>query len=318
MSSLGDILLSTPLVRSIKKNYPGINISYLLKDQYKDLLSSNPYISGLYVYKKEFNTKQNMELNKLNSVKFDLIIDLQNNLRSRDLTFRLNTRALRFNKKTISKFLLVNFKINRLKNSPPIPVRYAQTLKNFDLDEEGLDLFKPEGLIPELSGNQYIGLAPGSRHYTKMWPERYFKDLGIFLLKSGYTIVLFGGKDDKETCSRISKEIEGSVNLCNDDDIISTAVNMEKCRALICNDSGMMHIACALKVPVLAVFGSTVEEFGFVPYKNKSIILQNDGLSCRPCTHIGRESCPKKHFKCMEEVTPLVAFNKLKSLLEYR
>ena len=318
MSSLGDILLSTPLVRSVKKNYPWINISFLLKDQYKDLLSSNPYISNLYSYKTDLNTKQNIELNKLKSVKFDIVIDLQNNLRSRDLTFRLNTRVLRFRKKTFSKFLLVNFKINRLKNSPPIPVRYAQTLKNFGLDEEGLDLFKPGGILPELTGKKYIGLAPGSRHYTKMWPEKYFKDLGKFLLKSGYSIVLFGGKDDKETCSLISNEIDGSVNLCNDDDIISTAVNMEKCIALICNDSGMMHVACALKVPVLAVFGSTVEEFGFVPYKNNSIILQNEGLSCRPCTHIGRQSCPKKHFKCMEEVTPLIAFNKLKSLLEYR
>ncbi len=319
LSSMGDILLTTPLIRSIKKKYPDIKISFLLKEQYKAILSNNPYISKIYLYNKDAGANKNIEINNLNSVKFDLIIDLQNNLRSRAVTFKLNSRVLRFHKKTFLKFLLVKFKINKLRNSPPIPERYAESLKNFDLDDEGLDLFKPEILLPELKkDNKYIGFAPGSRHFTKMWPEKYFIDLGNYLLKSGYSIVLFGGKDDKDTCARISGGIPGSVNLSNDDDIMSTAVNMALCRAMICNDSGMMHVGCALKIPVLAIFGSTVEEFGFVPYKNRSIVLGNDGLSCRPCTHIGRDSCPKKHFKCMMEVTPLVAFNKLKLLLEYR
>ncbi len=291
----------------------------MLKEQYKDVLANNPYISRIYIYNKNLDTKTNLEQNKLNSVKFNLILDLQNNFRSRAVTFSLNSRVLRFHKKTFLKFLLVKFKINKLRNAAPIPVRYADTIKNFELDEEGLELFKPGSVHSEIDlDKKYIGFAPGSRHFTKMWPEKYFIDLGNYLLKSGYTTALFGGKDDMETCARISSEIHGSVNLSNNDDIISTAANMEKCRALICNDSGMMHVGCALKVPVLAIFGSTVEEFGFVPYKNKSIVLGNDGLSCRPCTHIGRETCPKKHFKCMMEVTPLIAFNKLKMLLEYR
>ena len=319
LSSLGDILLTTPLIRSIKKKYPEINISFLLKEQYKDLLINNSYISHLYLYNKDLDAKKNIEISKLNTVKFDLIIDLQNNLRSRVLDFKLNAPVLRFHKKTLLKFVLVKFKINKLRNSPPIPVRYAETLKYFSLDDEGLDLFKPENLVPELPGEKkFIGFAPGSRHYTKMWPEKYYIDLGNYLLKSGYSVALFGGKDDMEICSRISEQIKDSVDLSNNDDLMSTAVNMEKCSALICNDSGMMHVGCALNVPVLTIFGSTVEEFGFVPYKNKSVVLGNDGLSCRPCTHIGRESCPKKHFRCMMEVTPLIAFNKLKLLLENR
>jgi lipopolysaccharide heptosyltransferase II len=151
-----------------------------------------------------------------------------------------------------------------------------------------------------------------------MWPQKYYIDLGNYLVKSGRTVVLFGGKDDKEICGEIAAEIHGAINLFNDNDLFKTAVDMKKCSALICNDSGMMHVACALKVPVVAIFGSTVSYFGFTPYKNKSIVLENESLSCRPCSHIGKDACPKHHFKCMTEITPLSAFNKFKSLQEFR
>jgi ADP-heptose:LPS heptosyltransferase len=90
---------------------------------------------------------------------------------------------------------------------------------------------------------------------------------------------------------------------------------MKKCKAVICNDSGLMHTACAVGTPVLTFFGSTVKEFGFTPYRNKNLILENNSLSCRPCSHIGRDKCPKNHFKCMKELTPEIVFNKLNQLL---
>ena len=90
---------------------------------------------------------------------------------------------------------------------------------------------------------------------------------------------------------------------------------MKECKAIVCNDSGLMHTACAMKVPVLALFGSTIREFGFTPYNNKNLILENKTLSCRPCTHIGRENCPKNHFKCMLELSPGDAYNKLIELI---
>jgi heptosyltransferase-2 len=76
-----------------------------------------------------------------------------------------------------------------------------------------------------------------------------------------------------------------------------------------------MHTATAVGIPVIAFYGSTVKEFGFTPYKAKNLILENNYLSCRPCTHIGRSSCPKKHFKCMKDVSPQLAIEKLKLFL---
>ncbi len=147
-----------------------------------------------------------------------------------------------------------------------------------------------------------------------MWPAEYYEKLGILLSEAGYRIVLLGGSDDLALCTEISEKISGSVNLCNEDDLLQTAADMKCCTAVVCNDSGMMHTACAAGIPVLTFFGSTVKEFGFSPYKNRNLILENKSLTCRPCSHIGRERCPKGHFKCMLEITPEKAYEALMTL----
>lgn len=314
LSSLGDILLSTPLIRTLKENHPKIKIDFLLKEQYKDALSNNPFIERLFFYQYEKN-ELNSLLKKLKNENYDLLVDLQNNFRSTQIRKELKSKFVKFNKKNIDKFLLVNFKINLMKGANQIPQRYADSLE-LKLDNEGLDLFtknKPSGKLKE--ENKYIGFCPGSRHFTKMWPKENYIEVGNLLNKAGYKVVLLGGKDDKEICLEISKNIPSSINLCNDDDILQTAANMKKCLAIACNDSGLMHTACAMQIPVLTFFGSTVREFGFTPYKNKNVILENNSLSCRPCSHIGRASCPKGHFKCMLEITPQLAFEKLITLI---
>lgn len=313
LSSLGDILLSTPLIRSIKKNFPHITIDYLLREEYKDVLTNNLYINRLFLFKRD-NSNLSDELTSAN---YDLVIDLQNNFRSSGIKKKIKTRNVKtFNKRTLDKLLLVKFKINRLKDSKQIPVRYAESVDGLNLDEEGLDLFTGN-VKSSISRKEkdYIGFAPGSRHFTKTWPKDYYIDLGKKLNDAGNTIALFGGKEDSETCGEIAKSIPGSIELSNNNDLLLTAVNMKECKAIACNDSGLMHTACAMNVPVLAFFGSTVREFGFTPYKNNNLILENKTLSCRPCTHIGRESCPKKHFKCIIELTPDIAFNKIIRLI---
>jgi heptosyltransferase-2 len=314
LSSLGDILLTTPLVRSLKKKYPHIFIDFLLREEYADIYKHNPYINKLFMIKRESKTIPE----ELSSTKYDLIIDLQNNFRSAGIKKKIKSEEIRlFVKRTVDKLLLVNFKINKLKDAEQIPIRYASSLENFQLDDEGLDLFTGD-INPSINNKEkkYIGFAPGSRHFTKTWPKEYYINLGKKLNDEGYTIVLFGGKDDKDLCNEISKEIPASIDLSNDNDLLSTAVNMKECLAIVCNDSGLMHAACAMKIPVLVFFGSTVHEFGFTPFRNKNLILENNTLTCRPCSHIGREYCPKKHFKCMLEVTPGLAFNKLLELIK--
>jgi heptosyltransferase-2 len=205
--------------------------------------------------------------------------------------------------------------MNRLKNAYQIPKRYASTIGDLNLDNEGLDLYTNNSPNISLSGkSKLIGLCPGARHYTKRWPEEYFSELGALLINNGYKIVLFGGKSDKDICIELSKKISGSINLCNDNNLLQTAADMKLCKAIVCNDSGLMHVASAAGTKVIAIFGSTVKEFGFTPYNCTNLILENNSLTCRPCSHIGRSYCPKKHFECMKSIKPEYVIEKILSI----
>ena len=310
LSSLGDILLTTPLIRSLKKYKPEIEIDFLLREEYRDVLVNNPYLSNLITIKREDSPSKTKNI--LSQKNYDFVIDLQNNLRSRSLIQGVKCPKVKFKKLSWQKFLLVKFKINKLSETPPIPVRYASAIEHLKLDDHGLDLItnsKPSESLLKLTN--LIGYCPGSRHFTKMWPKEYYIELGKKLIENNYNVVLFGGKDDKVICEEISSSLSESINLCNDNNILHTAADMKLCKTIICNDSGLMHAACAVKVPVIAIFGSTVKEFGFTPYGSKNLILENNSLSCRPCSHIGKSSCPKHHFKCMKEITPQLVYDSL-------
>ena len=311
LSSLGDILLTTPFIRSIKNQFPEIEIDFVLRAQYSDVLKLNPYLNKVFSISRI--EKDNYEkLKEIKNSKYDLVIDLQNNLRSKKLVSTIKTQSVSFSKNSWNKFLLVNFKINNLKNAPQIPVRYSQTISGFKLDEKGLDLFTDKAASVKLVQKEnLIGFCPGTRHFTKRWPKEYFIELGKKLTSNGYTIVLFGGKIDIEICAAVANEIPGAINLSNIDDILQTTTDMKLCKAIVCNDSGLMHTASAVGTRVVAIFGSSVNEFGFTPYNCTNLILENNLLNCRPCSHIGRRSCPKKHFDCMQLIKPQLVFEKV-------
>lgn len=316
LSSLGDILLTTPFVRALKKYNPQLNIEFLLRLEYKDLLVKNPNINQLYFFTR--NDFENLNLiNKLRQQPFDLIIDLQNNLRSRGIISKLKGEKVKFDKKSFQKALLVKTKINLLRNSPPIPLRYASVIDGIELDDFGLDLFTDREPSEEIKSKEsLIGICPGARHFTKRWPLEYYIELSKILIQNKFDVVLFGGKIDKNICEQIKNEIPQAINLCNEDEILQTAADMKLCKAIVCNDSGLMHTASAVGTKLITIFGSSVKEFGFVPYNCKSLILENNSLSCRPCSHIGRESCPEKHFGCMKEIKPEFVFNELIKFLK--
>lgn len=313
LSSLGDILLTTPVLRALKQEYSNAKIDFVVKKEFKETLLLNPNISSLFVYEKDKAKKMNSDLRANN---YDLVIDLQNNLRSNRLTNGLNTKIYRFKKHSIKKILLVWFKINFLKDLKTISKRYAETAI-VNLNGESPELFLPDNLSPLLEdGIAYIGFCPGAKHFTKRWLPEYFILLGNELVKLGYKIVLFGGKSDDALCKEISSNIHGCVNLQNDNQLLQTALDMKKCKIILTNDSGLMHTASAVGIPLISIFGSTVKEFGFFPDGVQNLTLENKSLSCRPCSHIGKSNCPKKHFKCMKEITPEFVLTQIQSFKE--
>lgn len=312
LSSLGDILLTTPVIRAIKKKYHHAKIDFVVKKNFEDAVLFNPNLTRIYVYDKHQTERLRTELSFRN---YDLIFDLQNNFRSRVLTRLQKGKTLRFRKPTFRKMLFVWSKINLLREIEPIPERYAAAADVL-LDEKELELFLPNDVLPRLEQQKkYIGFCPGAKHFTKRWLPEYFIELGNSLAKSGYTIVLFGGEAERELCSELSVKINGSINMQTENNLFQTAADMKVCKLIITNDSGLMHTAAAVGTPVAAIFGSTVREFGFAPYGVKNLILENKSLSCRPCSHIGKSSCPKGHFKCMKEIKPQFVLKSVENFL---
>ena len=314
LSSLGDILLTTPVIRALKIKFPSAKIDFLLREEYEDTLKYNSNLNNKILLKRDYDVDELVRELKENN--YDMVIDLQNNGRSRAITKKIGVKSLKYKKNNWQKFLLVKF--NLQSNSKPrlVPERYANAIPGLQLDNKGLDLFLPDNLTKSLVDEyKYIGLCPGSRHFTKKYPEEYFVELGKTILDSGRQVVLFGGSDDLEVNDRLHSNLTGSINLSNNNDLLQTANDMKFCEAIICNDSGLMHTATAVGVPVVAIFGSTVTDFGFAPYNNPNLILENKLLNCRPCSHIGRSNCPKHHFKCMKEIYPHLVFESLTKLL---
>jgi lipopolysaccharide heptosyltransferase II len=310
-SSLGDILLTTLFLRVLKKKFPTAKIDFLVRTSFVDAVKFNPNIEQVFFWQMDVELDRTVEELKLNE--YDFVVDLQNNFRSKKVVKKLSKKSYSFNKPNIKKFLLVNTKLNFLKNDKSIPERYVEVVPELKLDNKGLELFIPDEIKSELKSDEdIVGLSPGAFHYTKRWPIEYYAELGNKLTVEGFTIVIFGGKSDGEICNDLQNRVTGSLDLSNDNQLFNTAVDMKKCKLIVCNDSGLMHTATSVGVPVVSIFGSTVQEFGFAPFGVKNLIIENNSLNCRPCSHIGKSTCKKKHFKCMTELTPQLIFDEIK------
>lgn len=312
LSSIGDVILTTPLLRVLRQKFPDACIDFLTFDSMNDVLQNNPRIDNLYTITKKnlFDTISQKKDLKFSTDNYNYVIDLQNNLKSHVLRWGMSESILSFDKRRLYKLRLVYLK-ERFSNYYKIPDLYIETLRQFGL--------VPDNLSPEIwlnsdieynfkkkkSKSNRVVIAPGAKHFTKRWPKKKFSELVNKLLnhKFNLELVLVGASEDKESCDFIAKNSNDRVmNLCGQTTLLETAEIVDSSALVITNDSAIMHIASARQVKVIALFGSTVEEFGFVPYNSNFTIIQKN-IGCRPCTHYGRNKCPKGHFKCMNEIT---------------
>jgi len=307
-SSLGDIILTFPLISVLRRKYPSVEIHFATNEKYIPLLKMNPQINGFLTYKGEpLKTFRR----KIKENKYDLIIDLHKNYKSIYSTHFTNSKVLRYEKDNFKKFLLVSFKINLTDVVTPVYKKYMLTLHDC-LDEidyrfmpTELDFDRRRIVKPE-----YIVIAPSSKHFTKTFPKEKFEEL-IKNIKH-HKIVLVGEKTKKDMsiCRYLSSTSENIINYCGKVNYQALANVLYYSDVVICNDSGILHLSEALRKKVVAIFGSTVKEFGFYPQLEDSRVLEVKNLICRPCTHIGRYKCPLKHFKCMNEIN-ISDFSKL-------
>lgn len=301
-SSIGDIVLTTPVVRCLKQQLPDAEVHYLTKRAFKGIVEHNPFITKVYSIEKNVNEV----IEELKSQNFDFVIDLHNNIRSLQVKTALGKPSSTFSKLNFKKWLLVNFKINRMPNQHVVD-RYMQTLEKLGVknDLKGLDYFIPEKdevdveQFPKTHQAGYIGFVIGAKHATKQLPVE--KIIGI-CKKINQPIVLLGGKEDVDNAVLIEKAVGATVyNACGKFNLNQSASIIKQATKIITHDTGLMHIAAAFKKEIISVWGNTVPSLGFSPYlpATTSKIVEVKDLSCRPCSKIGYKKCPKGHFKCM-------------------
>lgn len=335
LSSIGDIILASPLVRILRKKFPAAVIDFLLKSEYAELMRHNPHLSNIIEFDPQAGFKHLRALRRwIRQKRYDLIIDIHGNLRSNFLR-RGNSRSVVVKKQRIARFLLINFKWNVYRSTLPVAVRYLETLDSYGIqdDGEGLEIFVPQEISDRVCQQLQkagldpvrptVGMCPTARHPTKMWLPDRFAELALLLLREeNANVLLFGGKDDRARCGQIEEQVlekaEGRgalLNLAGTFSIIETAAVMDLCDVVVTNDSGLLHLAAARKRRVVAIFGPTVKEFGFFPFGTQSTVVERKGLYCRPCSHIGGAKCPESHFRCMKDISVEEVLSEVKSLL---
>jgi ADP-heptose:LPS heptosyltransferase len=284
---------------------PDAEIHYLTKKAFLPIVQAIGHTDKIYTIEAEVSEV----IDSLKNESYDFIVDLHHNLRTMQVKSALKKKSAAFPKLNIEKWLYVNLHINRL---PKIHIvdRYFETLRSLGIknDEQGLEYHIPKNeeidlnTLPASHRNGYIGFVIGARHYTKQLPAH--KIISI-CNKIDMPIILLGGKEDEAKAIQIEQAVGTKVyNACGKYSINGSASLVRQAKKIITHDTGLMHIAAAFKKDIISVWGNTAPEFGMYPYKPgvNSHIVEVTGLSCRPCSKIGYKECPKKHFKCMEQI----------------
>jgi ADP-heptose:LPS heptosyltransferase len=304
-SSIGDIVLTTPVIRCCRQQVKGVEIHFVTKNVFKPVLVNNPYVDKIIGFDKDVSEVYDV----LKKEKYDHVIDLHNNLRSLRLKLKLGKKSHSFKKLNVQKWLTV-----RTKNKsfmPPVHIveRYLETVSSLGVknDQAGLDYFLAEKdhvditTISASLSNGFTALVIGGSYYTKKIPHN--KLLEICRLSKS-PIVFMGGKEDADLGEKLLKETSNTFNACGKFSINQSASIVKQAALVITSDTGLMHIAAAFGKKIISVWGNTIPEFGMYAYKPhpESLIMEINNLSCRPCSKLGYPKCPLGHFKCMNDI----------------
>ncbi len=306
-SSIGDIVLTTPVLRGLKKQL-GAEVHVLTKEAFAGMLDANPYVDEVHAFKKHLLTS----LPFLRKQQYDWVIDLHNNVRSSIVKSALKCPSRSFDKLNWQKWVLTRFKKDFLPNVHIVD-RYLQTVAHLGVkyDGRGLDFFIPPAdevklarLAPNLFPGTYVSFVLGATHATKRLPVEKMIDI---VRQIALPVVLLGGPAEHETGAAVAAAAgEHVIDLCGKLNLNQSASVVRQSRTVLTHDTGLMHIAAAFNKDIVSVWGNTVPKFGMYPFyaggENRNVSVEVNGLSCRPCSKIGHDRCPKGHFRCMNDI----------------
>ena len=307
LSAMGDIVLTTPVIRALNQQLKA-KIDFLTKPQYVSLLEGNTYINRIF--------SLNDKVDFLQKNKYDYVVDLQNNLRSWKIRNKIQTKSFVFNKKSLMRYLLIYFGIDLLKNH--VVDRYFATVASLNVvnDNQGLDFNVSSSIKPEFNTSQsYIAWCIGGTHNPKKLSA---KQITQVVSKLKVPVVLLGGNNDLDIAEEIINNVEckSVYNFCGKLSVQESSYLIKKSKMLLTNDTGMMHIASALKMPIISFWGCTKPSLGFTPYMtDPSSIKIISKRSAKPCSKHGRH-CKYGKNGCIKEIDPQLIYDSVLSLLK--
>ncbi len=304
LSSIGDIVLTSPVLRHLKK-IDGAEVHFFTKATYEEVIKHNPYIDQYHLFSGDL--KKNIQ--DFKAIGFDYVIDLHHNIRTYRIKTALKVPALSFNKLNREKWLRVHLKMKHILPEVHIVDRYMDTIRFFDFerDNAGLEYFIGEEdkvdvktvLGNDFSG-KYVAIVLGAKHYTKQIP---YEKLVQLIEHLEMPLVLLGGDDAEKMGQQLNEHFPKKIliDATGRFRLNETASLIQQAEVVITPDTGLMHIAAAYKRKIISLWGNTIPEFGMMPYQahSDSRVFEITGLKCRPCSKIGYDRCPKKHFACM-------------------
>ncbi len=324
-SSIGDIVLASPVFRCVKKQLPDAEVHFLTKISYKIVTAANPYIGKFFYY------DNNMDelLVRLKAENYDHVIDLHNNIRSNKIKSVLSRDTHTIDKLTFKKFLLTQLNIDVMPNRH-ITQRSLDAVLPLGVKDDGggLDYFiatqyevKPDDIpTGHLAG--YFVIVIGATYFTKRLPAHKIIEL---CNKIDHPIILLGGKEDTANGVIVAATNPLKIyNACGKFNISESADIIKKAKLVVSNDTGMQYIACALKRPVIALWGGTTPDLDVEPYYGNNFLSNQQkpvyenivlNLRCQPCSKYGLNKCPLGHFNCMEKINVDVLVEKIKERL---
>ncbi|OGD75555.1 MAG: hypothetical protein A2Y64_05395 [Candidatus Coatesbacteria bacterium RBG_13_66_14] len=305
LSSMGDVILTTPFLRALRRRFPEAEVHFLTKPLYAGLIASHPAVDRVIPFDAAVPLRETGRF--LRAESYDVVFDLHKNLRSIPLARMARTgRIFRIRKATLRRWLLIDFKLDFLKNRGDQPAVCIEAGAELGLTDDGgpPDVHPPKadaalaGTTPPL-----WGLIPVASSWNKRWP--HFVELGRRLIERfGGTCLLFGGPDDAGLCGSIAAEIgPGAETFADDRELIEKAALLKHCAVAVGNDTGLTHLATAVGTPTVALFGPTTRQLGYYPRGGQVRVLERI-LECRPCTKNGLERCPRRRdLACLAEIT---------------
>jgi heptosyltransferase-2 len=313
-SSIGDVLLITPLLRAIRRKYPAARVTVLTKQVHAPLLSHNPHLNRVISLDPGQSIRELAR--ELRAQRYSHLLDLHGSLRSRLLQALVPGNWATYPKHRLARALLIQTKRDWYQNGRPVAERYFAAARDLQVAPDGgpPDFFVEPDAVRETTawlegnglgqGQPLITVAPGAAHATKRWPLSHWKALVRRFTGDGFHVIIVGGPDDTQLGAELLAESSGTIaSAAGRFGLQGTGALLQRSAALISGDTGVMHMATAVGTPVVALFGPTVKAFGFFPYTPNATVLELD-LSCRPCSSKGTPRCPLGHHRCLVDIRP--------------